>query len=146
MRISDWSSDVCSSDLQPAKSGKTGNKHPGLDEIGARVFILVAADAASIDLDPGLRRRECKHGPGILPGRARNLVRNIAPGHGIAIKARGEHGANQRSDIFTHLCRYRQSRGCPCHGDIRSEEHTSELQSPLRISYAVFCLKKKTNK
>src|SRR3546814_10051806 len=108
-----------------SKAGKTGNKHPGLDEIGARVFILVAADAASIDLDPGLRRRECKHGPGILPGRARNLVRNIAPGHGIAIKARGEHGANQRSDIF------------------RSEEHTSELQSLMRISYAVFCLKKK---
>src|SRR3546814_6996875 len=33
-------------------------------------------------------------------------------------------------------------RGLGCH---RSEEHTSELQSLLRISYAVFCLKKKTN-
>src|SRR3546814_3381743 len=36
--------------------------------------------------------------------------------------------------------------GCPapCRwGDIRSEEHTSELQSLMRISYAVFCLKKK---
>src|SRR3546814_10300765 len=31
--------------------------------------------------------------------------------------------------------------GCSC----RSEEHTSELQSLMRISYAVFCLKKKTN-
>src|SRR3546814_4067435 len=31
-------------------------------------------------------------------------------------------------------------------GDRRSEEHTSELQSLMRISYAVFCLKKKTNK
>src|SRR3546814_3611225 len=30
--------------------------------------------------------------------------------------------------------------------EIRSEEHTSELQSLMRISYAVFCLKKKTNK
>src|SRR3546814_2645879 len=30
-------------------------------------------------------------------------------------------------------------------GDARSEEHTSELQSLMRISYAVFCLKKKTN-
>src|SRR3546814_9499085 len=30
--------------------------------------------------------------------------------------------------------------------DARSEEHTSELQSLMRISYAVFCLKKKTNK
>src|SRR3546814_3595115 len=46
---------------------------------------------------------------------------------------------------------------CPCRrrtisatnallgGGCRSEEHTSELQSLLRISYAVFCLKKKTN-
>src|SRR3546814_3840686 len=32
-----------------------------------------------------------------------------------------------------------------CHQAIRSEEHTSELQSLMRISYAVFCLKKKTN-
>src|SRR3546814_1159224 len=31
-------------------------------------------------------------------------------------------------------------------GNTRSEEHTSELQSLMRISYAVFCLKKKTNK
>src|SRR3546814_7934270 len=35
----------------------------------------------------------------------------------------------------------------PClSGWVRSEEHTSELQSLMRISYAVFCLKKKTNK
>src|SRR3546814_6550878 len=31
-------------------------------------------------------------------------------------------------------------------GKLRSEEHTSELQSLMRISYAVFCLKKKKNK
>src|SRR3546814_7121584 len=31
-------------------------------------------------------------------------------------------------------------------GRLRSEEHTSELQSLMRISYAVFCLKKKKNK
>src|SRR3546814_6715282 len=39
---------------------------------------------------------------------------------------------------------------CPphalCRGRFRSEEHTSELQSLMRISYAVFCLKKKTSK
>src|SRR3546814_4934685 len=36
--------------------------------------------------------------------------------------------------------------GCvPFRGSPRSEEHTSELQSLMRISYAVFCLKKKTN-
>src|SRR3546814_3183589 len=33
---------------------------------------------------------------------------------------------------------------CPAGRDVRSEEHTSELQSLMRISYAVFCLKKKT--
>src|SRR3546814_2946690 len=33
----------------------------------------------------------------------------------------------------------------PDHLDLRSEEHTSELQSLMRISYAVFCLKKKTH-
>src|SRR3546814_3790592 len=34
----------------------------------------------------------------------------------------------------------------PAPPNARSEEHTSELQSPMRISYAVFCLKKKTQK
>src|SRR3546814_8932920 len=34
-------------------------------------------------------------------------------------------------------------RGSPPHSEDRSEEHTSELQSLMRISYAVFCLKKK---
>src|SRR3546814_7072627 len=34
----------------------------------------------------------------------------------------------------------------PNYSDLRSEEHTSELQSLMRISYAVFCLKKKKNK
>src|SRR3546814_6716399 len=37
------------------------------------------------------------------------------------------------------------SAGTDQFGDVRSEEHTSELQSLLRISYAVFCFKKKTN-
>src|SRR3546814_2520602 len=36
------------------------------------------------------------------------------------------------------------SRYGPCTTEYRSEEHTSELQSLMRISYAVFCLKKKT--
>src|SRR3546814_15138430 len=43
-----------------------------------------------------------------------------------------------------------RSRACPLSGigdhGSRSEEHTSELQSLMRISYAVFCLKKKTKK
>src|SRR3546814_4452254 len=40
-------------------------------------------------------------------------------------------------------CRGRQRRNAAGHPNLRSEEHTSELQSLMRISYAVFCLKKK---
>src|SRR3546814_8989269 len=38
----------------------------------------------------------------------------------------------------------RSATGRPVERSVRSEEHTSELQSLMRISYAVFCLKKKT--
>src|SRR3546814_5046099 len=44
------------------------------------------------------------------------------------------------SDPQPRACRLQQEGGG---GGIRSEEHTSELQSLMRISYAVFCLKKK---
>src|SRR3546814_8191418 len=37
------------------------------------------------------------------------------------------------------------AHGCSICSELRSEEHTSELQSLMRISYAVFCLKKKRN-
>src|SRR3546814_7524937 len=50
------------------------------------------------------------------------------------VDARGAH-------IFQRLDPVLEGPG----GDDRSEEHTSELQSLMRISYAVFCLKKKTN-
>src|SRR3546814_5942637 len=58
----------------------------------------------------------------------------------IAIQGRGSHGAMPHQGIDpvvvgAHLVMALQT--------IRSEEHTSELQSLMRISYAVFCLKKK---
>src|SRR3546814_7587987 len=45
-----------------------------------------------------------------------------------------------RDKVFIHVCRCVEALAL-----VRSEEHTSELQSLMRISYAVFCLKKKTN-
>src|SRR3546814_4592012 len=45
---------------------------------------------------------------------------------------------------YCRLGHDRVKRGPPMGGDVRSEEHTSELQSLMRISYAVFCLTKKT--
>src|SRR3546814_3739473 len=83
MRISDWSSDVCSSDLVQIAMVELA-QHPHRPD---------GAEAAS-DIGP-------------------EVGRDIA----------GDVGAEAV--------------------DIRSEEHTSELQSLMRISYAVFCLKKK---
>src|SRR3546814_5947170 len=101
MRISDWSSDVCSSDLLG---------------LGARVFRL-----------PGI------YGPGRSPldrVRAGNAHRVVAPGQVFS----RIHVDDIASGV---IAAFDGPSGA------RSEEHTSELQSLMRISYAVFCLKKK---
>src|SRR3546814_7885349 len=107
MRISDWSSDVCSSDLFGGKLLK-------------RIF-------------PGAYRSPFKRcGPQKVNG---------------AYLSRQCSGAAQYFASRSSLCRgagdSRQGRGLSRR---RSEEHTSELQSLMRISYAVFCLKKKNTK
>src|SRR3546814_2343976 len=65
---------------------------------------------------------------------------NRADGHGVPPVNRGPAGAARASSGITRppigRSLYRQHH-------LRSEEHTSELQSLMRISYAVFCLKKK---
>src|SRR3546814_962862 len=100
MRISDWSSDVCSSDL------------PGRTE---DLPIDVQGTAFQQAVWEALRA--------IPPGETRSYAQIAA--------AMGKPGAIRAA-------------GSAC-GDNRSEEHTSELQSLMRISYAVFCLKKKNN-
>src|SRR3546814_3279715 len=112
MRISDWSSDVCSSDL-----------HAGRDYLGGYCHLNTAAIAAQAAIDGGMAR--------------------------VAILDVDYHHGNGTQDIFWN-------RGdvffASLHADpatdypfYRSEEHTSELQSLMRISYAVFRLKKKTH-
>src|SRR3546814_1548625 len=103
MRISDWSSDVCSSDLVLV-SGMEGD-----DALPIRANARVAAAS--------LRRGSCASYE-LGPGRSAYLV--SAEGR---VRVNGE-AANPRDGVA-----------------IRSEEHTSELQSLMRISYAVFCLK-----
>src|SRR3546814_9127100 len=114
MRISDWSSDVCSSDL-PLPDGQGG----GLDAVGTLGGEDVCADQSlgrplrhQLDESPRVARRKG----------ARHIVE-------------GQHG---RSHVDPP-----RSGGRLGQADDRSEEHTSELQSLMRISYAVFCLKKK---
>src|SRR3546814_5681935 len=54
----------------------------------------------------------------------------------------GQYAGDRRVLAFVNLCRTREFQNA----FVRSEEHTSELQSLMRISYAVFCLKKKKKK
>src|SRR3546814_1674620 len=118
MRISDWSSDVCSSDLQEVvDGGERGDV--GVGE-GDRVIGHVGEAHGSPQLAGQLLV-----GTRALPGVGRAQRRRPAEQH---------HGLRQSADL---------SRALDLGG--RSEEHTSELQSLMRISYAVLCSKKKNN-
>src|SRR3546814_8620190 len=98
MRISDWSSDVCSSDL--------------------------AFDLGEFE--------------------------RLQPRHAGKLRAIGDRGRRADAGIGTDVAErgvpvaVGLNRGRALGRDDRSEEHTSKLQSLMRISYAVFCLKKKT--
>src|SRR3546814_10618550 len=111
MRISDWSSDVCSSDLQFA-GGVAGNV------LDAQAGVEVA-----------------------LAGREQHAVGHHAGA--IAFQAHVEFVARERGTEFEVQAAVLGVLGEYGIGAQRSEEHTSELQSLMRISYAVFCLKKK---
>src|SRR3546814_4151071 len=117
MRISDWSSDVCSSDLR---------------EFIVRGFPLKGGLAH----DERAQRRMPDICPVIDPFRQGIDDIEIFPeGRPTPV----DSGLHRRAgDIFGAL-------EVP-HHQSRSEEHTSELQSLMRISYAYFCLKKKNNK
>src|SRR3546814_983493 len=98
MRISDWSSDVCSSDLTSRR------------------------------LRPPVRNALCNHRSGAFSGN------------------RPRHPPLEHIDDTLILTNHRDRRlASRPNVRLRSEEHTSELQSLMRSSYAVFCLKKKTS-
>src|SRR3546814_1493382 len=102
MRISDWSSDVCSSDLNgEAVARGFSDQRVTVPRLGERL-ISVATSTTLLDV---VRQLQLLSERGDLSYRLRGL---------------------------TYLNNLQ-----------RSEEHTSELQSLMRISYAVFCLKKK---
>src|SRR3546814_7328407 len=131
MRISDWSSDVCSSDL--VKRDAIALLHPArFERIGK------AADLA-VELAVG-QLAACLRGIVGLPD-DRNIVAALRQ---MAIEAIGgevQLAAFEPADV--KILRVERSILDRVKG--RSEEHTSELQSLMRISYAVFCLQKKHN-
>src|SRR3546814_2602806 len=122
MRISDWSSDVCSSDLGEDRKQRLDQSH----HVGVVAGELV--DPGGKDLAP--RRAELEAGfaqrrPHHVLERA-HLVQNRTPRH-------------QERSPLPALSALNVNLLVPARA--RSEEHTSELQSLMRISYAVFCLK-----
>src|SRR3546814_209207 len=178
MRISDWSSDVCSSDLLAALNGWLRPKLivPVHGEIRhmheqARFAVEQGVPAALVQQNGDL----CRLAPG--PAKIVERVRSgrlvldgdvILPADGETVVERRKLALNGQMSVAVALkggrfagseARY---RGVPVDDDRetflkelnaaaeraatgpRSEEHTSELQSLMRISYAVFCWKKKT--
>src|SRR3546814_7261561 len=106
MRISDWSSDVCSSDLR-RHSNALHHAH-----------------------DP------CSFSPRSFEDDASTT------GGGAAVRAAGgEAGSAAKRRRRNRFCWPAANKSARAARSIRSEEHTSELQSLMRISYAVFCLK-----
>src|SRR3546814_7929954 len=98
----------------------------------------------SSDLVAGQRgRAQFVHQPGRHIGRNRN----IAPATQQDQRGGGGVVAADQHEVLGHLAQQGRNPGDIARGVLdpdRSEEHTSELQSLMRISYAVFCLKKKT--
>src|SRR3546814_997311 len=124
MRISDWSSDVCSSDLQQR-----------LGILGEQVVQRV------VDLDRHVPRRLLL---GQLVLAAEDFLAALAEiDAGGLLRDRIGRVRRQRRHHFLQRGQARATIRVFRGGETRSEEHTSELQSLMRISYAVFCLKKK---
>src|SRR3546814_1811044 len=116
MRISDWSSDVCSSD-RDADDPAFGDR------------CVEHAALAVFRLQP---RGRAKHAAEIADILAHHDHVRVACHHHV------HRGIDRLDHVHPHAVTLMLGR--------RSEEHTSELQSLMRISYDVFCLKKKTNK
>src|SRR3546814_3052587 len=114
MRISDWSSDVCSSDL--------------MLRIGATQRYVDPLAAGINDLQEMSKTHEA-----ISKAKTQTWYRILTHYLPLYFPEIERFAGNSRSDWFLAMIERFPTR---------SEEHTSELQSLMRLSYAVFCLKK----
>src|SRR3546814_3850708 len=121
MRISDWSSDVCSSDLP---QGSPHPDPPSNQSCYVRTDGRTAAAPQVVHIRP-VRKADCP------PAASRSGQRRA----GCRVSPASPRPANVPCGHFQETGQLPKRK--------RSEEHTSELQSLMRISYAVFCLKKK---
>src|SRR3546814_1471099 len=149
MRISDWSSDVCSSDLPEAGSGSRcwtrpatparppagpcGAGRTATARAGCRAVVWACRRRPAQPWFPARDRARCP----VLECQPSPIVVEAHPVTGGVAQAQF-----QGVDIVGGQAQ-QQAGACGVEG-FRSEEHTSELPSLMRISYAVFGLKKKT--
>src|SRR3546814_5781971 len=113
MRISDWSSDVCSSDLAIREG------------LYRRTASLIGYDGALSGMHPtGRALEQLRAHFQVKPSIYRSNLKKVS-------RRFGALSVHDQESVIRELLK-------------KSEEHTSELQSLLRISYAVFCLKKQT--
>src|SRR3546814_10639808 len=131
MRISDWSSDVCSSDLVEPEAAEVVREIHGASLRQPRHGRAQQAHVLALDVKVvgtggvGERRR-------VAEDQVVAAAVGFQPGHRVGLHQAVGFAADRApvDGVLAQVVR-------------RSEEHTSELQSLMRISYAVFCLKKK---
>src|SRR3546814_3521085 len=120
MRISDWSSDVCSSDLRGLRpTPRPASCRWTTFEEGARPMAIYHLAVKSVSRSTG-----------------RSAVAAVAYRDGVALE-------NEREGLvqdYTRRSGVVDAVNVVPEGAERSEEQTSELQSRMRVSYAVFCV------
>src|SRR3546814_3363693 len=127
MRISDWSSDVCSSDLEWGPLvGYLSDAITGTVE-----ELFATRDGLNALKEQWRGRRKFRSNSAAL--RALDLLSDYPV---VTMKRLAQKLGVSRPQALSAINQLMEA-------GIRSEEHTSELQSLMRISYAVFCLKKK---
>src|SRR3546814_9459918 len=152
--MSDWSSDVCSSDLGDCHAVKDLSFHVEHGELYALLGTNGAGKTSALEVIEGHRR--ASSGTVSVFGASPTDRAAVRPRMGMMLQESGfspdlsvsESIAligqlSGRSDVVDRVLETVDLRGKAHTRVSRSEEHTSELQSLMRISYAVFCLKKK---
>src|SRR3546814_6864322 len=165
MRISDWVSDVCSADLRRDWSAHaaSGAKRPAATARPRRKPWPSSTRRRGGSLDAEASHLRPPHEPNhyhwrriVMIGSNRPFALVLAMTAVLTpLSAKAQHtqhgstGAVSGSLNEPHATRAYRAAHAKMHGDMdvafRSEEHTSDLQSRMRLSYAVFCLTKKGN-
>src|SRR3546814_2041758 len=159
MRIMDWSSDVCSSDLELGRLADLDVVEAEV-AVGVRVHALDVRGVLAAAVDDDHLRSDRGAVVALVPRRGRNADAGTVVEHERRVAPEVEGMLAVDLDVrvapdpvaFTGLLVEDRHLVVVVGGDaivvvlelhLRSEEHTSELQSLMRISYAVFCLKNK---